>query len=247
MEENNIDIFDSYLRNELSITEKQQFEHKLNKDPEFNAAFQEHEEFIKDIQQNTRLESLQMIRRVQDDFLLKKNIQKTKVFDFKRLISIAAIFIVLIGFGFGIFYFSKNTENQNNEIADNQSKDDDQIIFGGSVDRNLILKKLIPVLNFDTSSLVKTVLRKNIMLEIYRNTKYNGFYKLQNDTLIIFSTKIKPSKIITVILNNEDNKLYLNFGVIENWYLCEANSRSKELSILTEIELINKLNHVLKK
>ena len=244
MKENIINIFDTYLRNELPDTDRQQFEKMLENDPVIKTAFEEHKNVIEEINQNARQETLKMIHVVQNEFLSKKNSHLSKLINFRRFISIAAIFIIILGFGFGVYYFSKNPGKQNSEIADNQTSPDVEPKFGGSPDRNLIFKKIIPVVDIDTGSMVISDVKKYITVKVYENKKYNGFYSFTDNELTIFLSQFNDLDIKVVRLKNYEKRLYLKFGLNRQWYFCETLAKSKKLSLLSDDILVKKLNQI---
>lgn len=242
MKENTINIFDSYLRNELSELERQQFETKLETDREFQAAFQQHKRLVGDIQQNARLETLKMIHGVQEEYLAKNN-SSSKLINLKQLISIAAIFIIVLGFGFGTYYLL-NPDNQKKEIAENQTNFEDEPVFGGSQDRNLIINKTIPILVIDSSTMSVSEIKTEIILKIYENKKNDGFYTLTNNILTIFSSQYssRVSYPIVVRLKNDKSKLYFKFSLNGHWHYCEETKISKKLNTLNDSSLVQIMN-----
>jgi hypothetical protein len=243
MKENTINIFDSYLRNELSESERQQFEGKLETDPEIQAAFEQHKRLVVDIQQIARLETLKMIHGVQEEYLAKKNNSSSKFINLKQLISIAAILIIILGFGFGTYYLL-NPDNQKKEIAENQTNFEDESAFGGSQNRNLIINKTIPVLVIDSSTMSISEIKTEIILKIYENKKNDGFYTLTDNILTIFSSQYSSSVSypIVVRLKNDKSKLYFKFSLAGHWHFCEETNISKKLNTLNDSSLVQKMN-----
>src|SRR5690554_5648462 len=103
MKSNDIQLFTAYLENDLSKTEIESFEIKLNEDPVFAKDFEEFKDIYRVIENRLSPERAALIENIQkadSDFILKDNSEEKikKIIPFRPWqLGIAASILLVIG------------------------------------------------------------------------------------------------------------------------------------------------------
>ncbi|MDX2172673.1 MAG: serine protease [Bacteroidota bacterium] len=183
----NVDLFDSYLNNCLSVEENKEFETRLNNDVVFNKAFTEHKLFVETLrlsaERNSLKKKLQGIHHSEfanDGKIISLNKPESFLQKYGKSIAVAASTSAIIMFGSIVFLNSQ--KHNTNEITD--------------------LKRDVLALKYSKDVLIEEIAKTNSKIHYAPANLEGSAFALNNKGYIITSCHMIKGADSVFIQNN---------------------------------------------
>ena len=207
--ESNLEWFEAYLSDELSESEVQEFERRMQDDKSFRAAFEDHKKFRQGIEWASLADSLEEVKRIHQTMSDSDlNVSKSKEAPIRRLSTLPSWSLaatLLLGILITTFYFQVLRSDQRSNFANFNDLEEIHPLYGTGGEEIPIFETQLNVRIITRASTSPATDSAKILLQVFQSEKETLFIDT-SAMAIILTTPFEK-----IVSDFDDDRFYATY------------------------------------